>query len=94
MLLEVIANYGPVAAVVNAGPWQNYVNGIIQDNCDGDIKSVNHAVAIVGYDRSGTVPHYIIENSWGPDYGENGYIRLAYGNNVCGIANQISMAKL
>lgn len=93
-LLEIIANYGPVAAAVNALPWQHYVSGIIQNDCSGDVKQLNHAVQIVGFDRSGSVPHYIIQNSWGSDFGENGYMRIAFGKNICGIASQVSLAKL
>lgn len=93
-LLEVIANYGPVTAAVNAISWQNYVGGIIQTECANSIEQTNHAVEIVGFDRSGNVPHYIVQNSWGQDFGENGFMRIAIGANVCGIANQISYAKL
>lgn len=93
-LLEVIANYGPVTAAVNALNWQHYLSGIIQGDCDGGVDKINHAVQIVGFDQSGNVPYYIVQNSWGSTFGENGFIRIAYGQNVCGIANQISMAKL
>lgn len=91
-LLEVIANYGPVAVVVNAAPWQNYVGGIIKDDCDPS--EINHAVLIVGFDRSGDVPYYIVQNSWGKDFAENGFVSIAIGNNTCGIASQVSLARM
>lgn len=33
--------------------------------------------------------YYIVKNSWGPDWGEDGYIRLEIGtgSGTCGIAN-------
>lgn len=93
-LLKIIANYGPVTAAVNAESWQNYMGGVIQTECENDIEKTNHAVEIIGYDRGGAVPHYIVQNSWGEDFGEKGYIRLAMGSNACGIANQISFGRL
>lgn len=93
-LLEVVANYGPVTAAVNAISWQNYVGGIVQNECENLIEKTNHAVEIVGFDRSGAVPHYIVQNSWGEDFGEKGYMRIAIGANVCGIANQVSFGRL
>ena len=52
--------------------------------------SLNHAVQIVGYDRSGPIPYYIVRNSWGTNFGKNGYARIEIGKNVCGVANQVS----
>lgn len=55
---------------------------------------MNHAVLIVGFDRTGPIPYYILQNTWGDQYAENGFVRVAFGNNTCGIATQISLAKL
>ncbi|XP_031635960.1 cathepsin O-like [Contarinia nasturtii] len=93
-LLEIIANYGPVVAAVNATPWQHILSGIIQHECDSSAVDVNHAVLIVGYDRSGPIPHYIIQNTWGDQFAENGFVRVAIGNNTCGIATQIALAQV
>jgi Cysteine protease len=41
-------------------------------------------VQIVGYDSTAGIPHYIIRNSWGTSFGDNGYVYLAIGSNVCG----------
>ncbi|XP_018311145.1 cathepsin O [Mycetomoellerius zeteki] len=89
-LLTLLVTHGPVAAAVNAISWQNYLGGIIQYNCDGSFNSLNHAVQIVGYDTEARIPHYIIKNSWGPSFGNKGYIFIAVGKNLCGIANQVS----
>lgn len=74
--------------------WQHYLGGIIQYHCDGSILNLNHAALIVGYDRTAPIPHYIVQNSWGSEFGDNGYVRIEYGKNICGIANQVSTVKL
>lgn len=89
-LLEKLAFHGPVAVAVNALNWQYYLGGIIKFHCSGNPLNLNHAVQIIGYDRSGEVPFYIARNSWGSEFGDNGYLYLAIGDNVCGLANEVS----
>ncbi|XP_043289980.1 cathepsin O-like [Venturia canescens] len=89
-LLSSLVNHGPVAAAVNALAWQNYLGGIIKFHCDGAFTSLNHAVQIVGYDKTGPTPYYIVRNSWGTLFGNKGYLYIAIGSNMCGIANQVS----
>lgn len=72
----------PVSAALNALPWQFYIGGILS-HCDNSMNSLNHAAEIVGY-KLGENPYYIVKNSWGPDFGDNGYIYVAIGNNECG----------
>lgn len=86
VILMHLAHHGPVAVAVNAVNWQNYLGGVIQFHCDGGPKHINHAVQIVGYDRSAPVPHYIVRNSWGVEFGHNGYLYIAIGSNLCGMA--------
>ena len=50
-------------------------------------KREGHAVAIVGYDDAEQC--WIIKNSWGPDWGENGFFRIAAGTNECGIEDEV-----
>ncbi|XP_011495433.1 PREDICTED: cathepsin O-like isoform X2 [Ceratosolen solmsi marchali] len=89
-LLKELVTKGPVAAAVNALSWQNYLGGIIQFHCDGSFANLNHAVQIVGYDKTAEIPYYIVRNSWGSSFGDKGYLYIAIGNNLCGIANQVS----
>ncbi|XP_071452857.1 cathepsin O-like [Hetaerina americana] len=90
LMLTLMAEHGPLVAAVNAINWQNYVSGVIQFHCPGGPTSVNHAVQIVGYDKTAEVPHYIVRNSWGPDYGDKGYLYIAIGGDICGISTEVS----
>lgn len=81
LLLSYISK-SPVSAALNALPWQFYIGGIL-NNCENSMDSLNHAAEIVGYNL-GENPYYILKNSWGPDFGDNGYIYVAIGNNECG----------
>ena len=47
----------------------------------------NHAVALVGYSLVGSSPFWILRNSWGAQWGINGYMNMAIagGVGVCGI---------
>nr|UDE22418.1 cathepsin O [Mytilus galloprovincialis] len=82
-----LLNTSPVSVAVDATTWNNYLGGIIQYHCETHI---NHAVQIVGYDISGDVPYYIVRNSWGTDYGHKGYLYIKIGENLCGIAEEVT----
>jgi len=47
-------------------------------------------VQIVGYDLTGPVPYWIVRNTWGTSWGENGYVRIKFGSNMCGISNEVA----
>ncbi|XP_073954620.1 cathepsin O-like [Choristoneura fumiferana] len=84
-LLEELTR-GPVVAMVYAELLFNYNRGVIAENCETTVDKLNHAVQIVGYDTTANPPYYILRNSWGADWGENGYAKLAIGGNQCGVA--------
>lgn len=90
-ILSTLANIGTVAVAINALTWQYYLDGVIQYHCGSSPKLLNHAVQIVGYDLSAEIPHYIVRNSWGKDFGEHGYLYIAIGENLCGLANEVSV---
>jgi len=53
---------------------------------------LNHGVAAVGYNAVGSTPYWIVKNSWGTTWGNQGYIWIgmtASGAGVCGI-NQVN----
>ncbi|KAJ8943322.1 hypothetical protein NQ318_004763 [Aromia moschata] len=80
---------GPISIAVDATDFFLYSSGIFYDAaCSSDILSLNHAVLAVGYDTISGQDYWIIKNSWGPEWGEDGYIRLARNiDNHCGVAS-------
>jgi hypothetical protein len=83
--LKAALNIQPVAVSVKADTWKSYSSGIINDNSCGT--ATNHAVIAVGYNTEGSVPHYVVRNSWGPAWGESGHVRVGIqgGIGICGI---------
>ncbi len=78
---QAMYQYGPLAVTVAAsGSFKAYKHGIYNAN---DGQSINHIVAIVGWndDEGG---YWIMRNSWGARWGEEGYMRIAYDTNQIG----------
>jgi len=88
---------GPVSIALDATLLMDYSSGIINPyfpNYQCDPTVLDHALMIVGWgqesDWFGVTPFWIVKNSWGPSWGENGYFRIYRGENLCGIANAVS----
>ena len=54
--------------------------------------ALNHAVGCVGFGVEGETKYWIIKNSWGTAWGEEGYMRMIWENNKCGIASEATVA--
>ena len=76
-LLDVLVNVGPVVVSGYANLWKSYEFGVF-DDCDIALDiNVDHAIVMEGYGVDESLGDYwLIRNSWGEDFGENGYIRL------------------
>lgn len=89
-LEEAVGTVGPVAIAFQVtSDFKSYSGGVYNNPaCGTSPDQVNHAVLAVGY---GTDPeagdYWIIKNSWGSDWGEEGYFKMARGKNMCGIAD-------
>ncbi|CAE7248153.1 CEP1 [Symbiodinium sp. CCMP2592] len=74
-VLQALASRGPLVVGADASRWDVYGHGIF-DGCDRDA-TINHAVVLVGYGRDILGKDYfLIRNSWGKAWGEDGYMRL------------------
>jgi len=80
---------GPLSVCVDASTWSSYRSGI-KSSCG---TSINHCVQAVGVDAS-SGGYWKVRNSWGTGWGESGYIRLAYGQNTCGITHDPTYASV
>ena len=80
----------PVSVAVEADglDWQFYFGGIVTDSCG---LNLDHGVLVVGYGTDSSAGDYWkVKNSWGQDWGEQGYIRIGRGSKFdpageCGI---------
>ncbi|CAL5383514.1 unnamed protein product [Camellia sinensis] len=89
---------GPLAVGINAVYMQTYIGGVSCPYICG--KHLDHGVLLVGYGSAGYAtirfkekPYWIIKNSWGGNWGENGYYHLCRGpkaHNLCGVDSMVS----
>lgn len=73
-----LVSYGPVSAGIEADrhEFQFYHSGVFSLPCG---KKLNHAILIVGYgvEETSGVPYWLVKNSWGQHWGDQGYVKLA-----------------
>lgn len=75
-LLAALNGQGPVVVAADASGWMMYGSGIFK-GCGKDA-ATNHAILMIGYgtDDWAMEDYWLIRNSWGPSWGESGFIRL------------------
>ncbi|CAG2061714.1 unnamed protein product, partial [Timema podura] len=62
--------------------------GIFSLRHDGEnCTTLNHAISLWGYVNDNNSSYFILKNSWGPAWGEKGYMRLQMGENNCGVGD-------
>merc|ERR1711865_1271169 len=70
---------------VNAPKNQGYQGGVINSDACG--RSLDHAITAIGWGSDDKQDYYIVRNSWGAEWGDAGYLKIAAGGDYCGIEN-------
>ncbi|KAM6899547.1 uncharacterized protein FYW49_017627 [Xenentodon cancila] len=82
-----LAHIGPISVAIDASrpKFHFYRHGVYRDHtCT---HNVNHGVLLVGYGTEAGEDYWLVKNSWGERYGDDGYIKMARNrHNQCGIA--------
>lgn len=93
--LKEAVSRGPVSVAIEADTlvFQFYKSGVIDDVKCGT--TLDHGVLVVGYGSENGKDYWIVKNSWGPGWGDKGFVKIARSNNIsdvgiCGIAAQPS----
>ena len=80
---QAILTHGPVSVSLAVDSAFEAYGGGIFNACSAS--TINHSVVLVGWDDTqGSGGVWILRNSWGPSWGEGGYMRIAYGCDSVG----------
>ena len=81
-------SHGPVSVAFEVyGDFRDYKSGVYtSDGCGSGPMDVNHAVLAVGYGNLDGMDYWDVKNSWGADWGDEGFFKIERGVNMCGIA--------
>ncbi|XP_049387834.1 cysteine proteinase RD21A-like [Solanum stenotomum] len=92
--LEKAVAHQPISVAIEASgrAFQLYSSGIFTGKCGTQL---DHGVVVVGYGTENGVDYWIVRNSWGTNWGEDGYIKMeknieATNSGKCGIAMEAS----
>jgi cathepsin C len=104
MMLELF-NHGPL--VVSFEPTDDfmmYSGGIFSQlelsvpaplvKHNSEWQKVDHAVLLIGWGEENGQKYWMVQNSWGADWGEAGYFRISRDNNECGVESQAECAEV
>lgn len=86
---NVAANGQFVVTIVRANDLYFYHGGIY-DTTECEKPSAYTDMLVIGYGSENGVDFWLLKNAWGTVWGEKGFIRLARGKNLCGVADSIS----
>jgi C1A family cysteine protease len=95
---KALIEIGPLIVALDASSLHFYTKGsIIRQNsvCGQTEDDLNHGVVIVGFgvDEKG-VEYWIVKNSWGTQFGDNGFFKIERNKNTCGISLDVSSSIL
>jgi len=94
-IITFMYNQGPLSITLNADMLMSYMTGVITGTpMDCPDSGSDHAVLLVGYGTNGTIPYWIVKNSWGADWGMEGYFMMESDNGLCGANACVTSALL
>ena len=94
LLKTLVYTHGAAVVSLHAGGTldQGVPRGKIVEGCTAEQgEERDHAVAVVGYGNGTDGAYWLIKNSWGKSWGDDGYFKLRRGVGMCGIGKHIAV---
>ncbi|XP_063375831.1 procathepsin L-like [Cydia fagiglandana] len=82
-LKQLLYNTGPLAVAFDSSELFEYAKGIYNPSQFDCSYEPDHTALLVGYGIEDGTKYWILKNSWGTEWGEKGYFRLARGKKAC-----------
>lgn len=98
LIASEVAGGGPL--VMSFEPKEDfmyYENGIyhsVPNKIHQEWEQVDHAVLLIGYGEENGKKYWLLQNSWGTDWGENGYFRMMRGQDESGCESIVVAAEV
>lgn len=89
-MVDYVKTSGPLSICAAASSWVSYVGGVVS-TCDDE---VDHCIQITGVNTEEGDSYWIIRNSWGTRWGNDGYIYLKTGEDMCAITTDPTFVKV
>lgn len=90
-MMQEIYQRGPIACgIAVPDSLESYTGGIYEDTT-GDLNIV-HDISVVGYGVENGTKFWVVRNSWGSHWGENGFFRVVRGVNNIAIESECAWA--
>jgi len=88
-MMQEIYQRGPIACgIAVPEALEDYTGGVFCDDT-GDLEIV-HDISVVGYGVDGDQPYWLVRNSWGTHWGEQGFFKVCRGSNNIAIESDCS----
>ncbi|XP_005107685.1 cathepsin B [Aplysia californica] len=87
-IMQDLVQNGPVEAAFTVySDFLQYKTGVYKHTTGSALGG--HAVKIIGYGVDSGDKYWLVANSWNPDWGDQGFFKIARGRDECGIESQI-----
>jgi len=87
IMQELVTN-GPVEAAFTVyADFLQYKTGVYKHTSGSPLGG--HAIKIMGYGEESGAKYWLVANSWNPDWGDQGFFKIARGRDECGIESQV-----
>ena len=90
-MMQEVFQRGPIVCnIAVSEELKNYTSGILSDQ--SKTADISHSVSVVGYGIENGIKYWLVRNSWGSYWGEEGYFRIERGINNLSIESDCSFA--